>query len=112
MTRDREYDVGSAQALRSMAGSGTVFYQDKAYITSNSNFRANFVAEIIFPTDSGAFLEVLRFDVRDSPNAVNVDHYKITMVGAKAYIRNLGFEGAGHHCPDVPSSLAHIRSVF
>ena len=112
MARERDYDVGSAQALRLMAGSGTVFYRDLACITTDSKFDTNLVAEVLHPTSSGIFFEIFRLDVRDSPKALNVDHYQIRIESSKAYIRNLGFEGTGHHCSDIPSSLACIPSML
>jgi hypothetical protein len=109
--RQRTYDVGSAHWLRLLAGSGTVFYREIACVTSDPKFHANLIAETAFPTDSGAFIEVFRLDVRDSPRAVNVDHYNITLVDSIAYIRNCGFNGPGHHCSDLPSSLAYLPSI-
>jgi hypothetical protein len=107
------FEVGSAQALLAMAGSGAVFIgKDVVFGTSDTRFQRNVVAEVVVSNSRGIFVEVFRMDIEDSPETINVDRYQISSTRSPLYITKLRFQGPGHHRFDLPSSLSSLPIII
>lgn len=112
MSRIIAYQVESAQALLKTVGtSGTVFNYNAACTTTDTTLDSALLCQAVLPNTAGLFVETFRRDPKDYPNVVNVDHHRITLTDSGAFITNLQFQGPGHHCPYLPSSLNRLPQI-
>ena len=111
MSRSIAYVVESAHGLLDRIGTGAVFNSNAACTTTNTSLNSALICQTVLPNTAGILIETFRRDPKDYPNIVNVDHHQITLTDSGAFITNLQFQGPGHHCPSLPSSLNRLPQI-